>query len=170
MSTVHKFRMGDPPWVLRAQPMGAHCTKTWFTPEEVVCRIVEDMYRINVGPRQFTERQQTQLLAPDPDIRGKHVSLDYTDHEADSYNEYAEQNDYTVEKILAQHLSAPARGGVHFKVRWRGYEPSDDTSEPVSSFVPRISTPFMEYVCKHKIKLQLSDLEPLTKAIVAIGD
>ena len=165
MSTAHKFRMGDPVWVLGARPMGA---ETWFTPGEVVHRIVEDTYHFNVGPGQFTERQQTQLPASEPDIRGKHVPLNYTAHEADSYNEYAEQDNYTVEKILAQHLSASAPGGVQFKVRWRGYEPSDDTWEPVSSFVPRINTPFMEYVCKHKTKLQVSDLEALTRAIEAI--
>ena len=79
------------------------------------------------------------------DLRGQHVSLDYAAHEADSDDDYAEQDDYTVEKILAQRPNASAPGGLEFKVRWRGYGPSHDTWEPVSSFVPRMNTPFMDY-------------------------
>ena len=74
---------------------------------------------------------------------GKHVSLDYTAHEADSDDNYAEQDDNTVEKILAQRPNASVAGGVEFRVRWRGYRPSNDTWEPVSSFVPQINSTLM---------------------------
>ena len=77
------------------------------------------------------------------------MSMDYAAHEADWDHDYAEQDNYTVEKILAQRLSDSAPGGVEFKVRWRGSGPSHDTWEPVSSFVPRIGTPFMDSVRKH---------------------
>ena len=79
---AHKFRVGDPVWVLRPRPMGTHCTKTWFAPGEVVRRIGEGTYGIKLGPEQFRERHERQLRAPEPDVRGKHVSLDYTTHEA----------------------------------------------------------------------------------------
>ena len=91
----------------------------------------------------------------EPDLRGQHVSLDYAAHEADLDDNYAEQDDYTVEKILAQRPNASAAGGLEFKVRWRGYGPSHDTWEPVSSFLPRINTPFMDYIRKHKTKLHV---------------
>ena len=55
-------------------------------------------------------------------------------------------------------------------MRWRGYGPSHDTWKPVSSFVPRINTPFMEYVRRHKTKLQVSDLEGHATGIEAMGD
>ena len=100
---------------------------------------------------------------------GQHVSLSYAAHEADSDDDYAEQDDYTVEKILAQRPKALAPGGLEFKVRWRGYGPSHDTWEPVSSFVPRVNTPFMEYIHKHKTKIHVSDLAALTRAIAARG-
>ena len=29
-SAAHKFRVGDPVWLLRPRPMGTHRTKTWF--------------------------------------------------------------------------------------------------------------------------------------------
>ena len=88
----------------------------------------------------------------EPDLRGQHVSVDYTAHEAHSDDDYAEQDNYTVGKILAQRPNASAPGGLEFDVRWEGYGPSHDTLEPHSSFVPRINTPFMDYIRKHKTK------------------
>ena len=114
-STAQKFRVGDPVWVIRPRPMGTYRTKTSFTPREVVRRIDEDTYRIKVGHGQFWED-----------------------------NDYAEQDNHTVEKILDQRPNASAPGGLEFKVRWRGYGPSHDTWEPVSSFVPRIN------MCEHE--------------------
>ena len=149
--------------------MGTHRTKTWFTPEEVVRRIGEGTYCIRVGQGQFRERHESQLRVREPDLGGQHVSLDYAAHEADSDDDYAQQDGYTVEKILAQRPNASAPGGQEFKVRWQGYGPSDDTWEPVSSFVPRINTPFMDYICKHKIKIHVSDVAALTRAIAARG-
>ena len=104
-STAQKFRVGDPVWVIRPRPMGTHRTKTWFTPGEVVRRIGEDTYRIKVGHGQFRERHESQLCVREPDLRGQHVSLSYAAHEADSDDDYAEQDDYTVEKILADESS-----------------------------------------------------------------
>ena len=104
-----------------------------------------------------------------PDLRGKHMSLDYAAHEADSDDNYAEQDDYTVEKILAQRPKASAPEGLEFKVHWRGFGPSHDTWEPVSPFVPRINAPFMDYIRKHKTKLHVTDLAALSRAIAARG-
>ena len=150
--------------------MGTHRIKTWFRPGEVVRRIAEDAYRIKMGPRQIRGRHESQLRTREPDVRRKHVCLDNTPHEADSDDDYARQHDYTVEKILAQRPSASAPGGVEFKVRWTGYAPCHNTWEPVSSFVQQINTPFMGYVRRHKTKIQVSDLEALTRAIEASSD
>ena len=110
-STAQKFRVGDAVWVIRPRPMGTHRTKTWFTPGEVVRRWVTD-----------SSRSATTVSS-----ECQHVSLDYAAHEADSDDDYAEQDDYTVEKILAQRPNASAEGGLEFKVRWRGYGLSHDT-------------------------------------------
>ena len=97
--------------------MVTHRTKTWFTPGEVVCRIAEDTYRIRVGPGQFRDRHESQLRPCEPDVCGQHVFLAYAAHDTDSDDDYAEQDAYTVEKILAQHPSVSAPGDVKFKVR-----------------------------------------------------
>ena len=167
-STAQTFRVGDPVWVIRPRPMVTHRTKTWFTPAEVVRGTGEDTYRIKVGHGQFREPHEIQLHVR-PDLRGQHVSLDYAAHEADSDDDYAEQDDYTVERTLAQRPNASAPGGLEFKVRWRGYGPSHDTWEHVSWFVPWINTPFMDYMRKHKTKLHVSDLAALIRAIAARG-
>ena len=67
----------------------------------MVRRIGEHTYRIKVGHGQFQEPHESQLRVQEPDLRGQHVSLSYAAHEADSDDDYAEQDDYTVEKILA---------------------------------------------------------------------
>ena len=156
-------------WVIRSRPMGTRRTKTWFTPGEVVRKIGEDTYRIKVGHGHFCERHESQLRVREPDLCGEHVSLDYAAHEADPDDDYAEQDDYTVERILAQRPNASAPGGLGFKVRWRGYGPSQDTWEPVFSVVPRINSPFMDYIRKHKTKIHVLDLAALTRAIAARG-
>ena len=48
--TAHNFGVVYPVLVLRSRPMGAHPTKTVFTPTEGVHGIGEDTYRIKVGP------------------------------------------------------------------------------------------------------------------------
>ena len=83
-STAQRFRVGDPVWVIRPRHMGTHRTKTWFTPGEVVRRMDEDTYRIKVGHGQFQECHKSQLRVREPHLRGRHVSLDYAAHEADS--------------------------------------------------------------------------------------
>ena len=155
--------------VIRPRPMGTHRTKTWFTPREVVRRIGEDTYCNKVGRGQFRERHESQPRVREPDLRCQHVSLDYAAHEANSDDDYAEQDDYTVKKILAQRTNASAPGGLQFMVCLRGYGPSHDTWEPVTSFMPRIYTPFMDYIHKHKTKIHVWDWAALTRAIAARG-
>ena len=153
------------PWCL-----GTHHTKTWFTTGEVAWVTCEDTYRVKIGPGQFKERHETQLRAHEPDILGKCLCLDFTSHEANLDEDCAEQGDYTVDNMLAQHPNPSAAGRVEFKVRWRDYGPSRDTLEAVSSCVPRNNTLCMEYVLRHKIQFQVSVLATLIRVIEAEGD
>ena len=125
--TARRFKGGAPVWVLRPQPNGTHRCKTSFTHEHVFRRIGEDTYRVEVGLGPFTEQHEGQLRAREHSICWKHVSLDYTAHEAVTDDDYAELDSYTVEKILAPPLKASATVGVEFQVCWRGSGPSHDT-------------------------------------------
>ena len=116
-SAAQKFRIGDPVWVLRPRPMRTHRSKTWFTPLASVCRIGCYTYCMKVGPRHFRARHESQIRDREPDVRGKNVSLDYIAHQANSGDDYAEQDNYTVAEILAHLPSASAPEGVEFKVR-----------------------------------------------------
>ena len=92
-STARKFRGSDPVWVLRHQPMGSHRSNTWFTPGEVVRRIGEDTYRVNVVLGQLEEQHESHLRVREHNICWKHVSLDYTAREAVSDDDHAELDD-----------------------------------------------------------------------------
>ena len=169
-STAQKFRVSDPVWVLRPRPMGTHRNKTWFASEEVAPGLMRTptVSKWAPGSSGVDMKVNTPLVS----LRsgGKICPWTTLPMWPTQTNDSAEQDKYTNEKIRAQCPGASAPGGVEFKVRWRGYAPFCETWEPVSSFVPRINTPFMEYVRKHRTKLQVSDLEDLTRAIEAMSD
>ena len=82
----------------------------------MVRRIGQDTYRVKVGAGHFRERHESQLRARDPDIRGKHVSLDYRARQVDLDDGYAKQEDYIVEKILAVFGNLTGHASKHAQV------------------------------------------------------
>ena len=54
------------------------------------------------APDSSGSDKRVNSVPHEPDVRGKHVSLGYAAHEADSDDDYAEQDDYTVKKVLAR--------------------------------------------------------------------
>ena len=116
---VTRCRYSDPGlWALTAPKPGSH-------PERLSAESVETPTASRWAPSR--SGNDMKVHPREPDVRGKDVSLDYATHEADSDDNYAEHDDYTVEKLLAQRPSALAPGGVEFMVRWGGYGPSHDT-------------------------------------------
>ena len=102
-SAPQNFRVGDPMWVRRPQPMGTHCTKiaSKWAPNssgnkmEVNSVPVSLTSEGNMGPwtrLPMGPTRTTTILS----------------------------NNDAVERILVQRLSASAPGGVEFKVRCRG--------------------------------------------------
>jgi hypothetical protein len=139
--------------------LGTHRTKSWYTPGIVRKRMGDSTYWIQTGPAQFKTRHATQLKGREPDLQGKHVSLEFCAHDADEDDdEYHEDDDFIVEKVLAHRANPAVPGGLEFKVRWKGYGRSHDRWEPPSSFCPRITTVWQQYLAKHNIGLQAKDL------------
>ena len=83
--------------------------------------------------------------APDPS--GRPVTFEFTAGDVDSDDE-GEDDDFTAEKILADKPDPGTPGGRLYKVRWKGFATSRDSWEPPSSFVPRYTTVWMDYLKK----------------------
>ena len=168
-STAQKFRVGDPVWVIRPRPMGTHRTKTWFTPGEVVRRIGEDTYRIKVGHGQSGSATRVNSVCGNPTS-----VADMCPWTTPNMRPIRTTTMLSRTTILSRRswlsVRRPGHPGV-WSSRFVGEAMGRPTTpgNPVSSFVPRVNTPFMEYIRKHKTKIHVSDLAALTRAIAARG-
>ena len=75
----------------------------------------------------------------------------------DSDNE-GEDDDFTAEKILTDKPDPGTPGRRFYKVCWKGFAASRDLWEPPSSFVPRYTTVWMEYLKRKNISLDVKDV------------
>ena len=69
-----------------------------------------------------------------------------------------EENDFTAEKILAGKPDPGTPGGRLYKVGWKEFGASRDLWEPPSSFVPRYTIVWMDYLKKKNISLDVKDV------------
>ena len=113
------------------------------------------------------ERDVTQLLPPEPDPHGRAVTFDFTADAFDSDND-REEDEYTAERILSDKPDARTPGGRLYKVRWKGFAASRDSSEPASSFLPRYTFVWFDYLKAKNIKLNVKDV--LVHLVMGDGD
>ena len=69
-----------------------------------------------------------------------------------------EDDDFTAERVLANKPDPGTPGGRLYKVHWKGFAESRDSWEPPSSFVPRYTTVWMDYLRKRNISSDVKDL------------
>ena len=69
-----------------------------------------------------------------------------------------EDDDFTAERILIDKPDPGTPGGRLYKVLWKGFVASRDSWEPPSSFVPRYTTIWMDYLRKKNISLDVKDV------------
>ena len=69
-----------------------------------------------------------------------------------------EEDDYTAERILTDKPDPATPGGRLYKVRWKEFAAFRDSWGPPSSFVPRYTTLWVDYLKKKAICLDVNDI------------
>ena len=68
------------------------------------------------------------------------------------------EDDYTAERILTDKPDPATPGGSLYNVRWKRFAASRDSWEPASSFVPRYTTMWLDYLKKKGSSLDVKDV------------
>ena len=156
---VHKYALQDTVWVEghHKDVLSRHRQASWYVPGVIVRKVGQDVYAVRVGDNKILDRDHTQLRPRAPDPSGRPVTFEFTAGDVDSDDE-GEDDDFTAEKILADKPDPGTPGGRLYKVRWEGFAASRDSWEPPSSFVPRYTTVWMDYLKKKNISLDVKDV------------
>ena len=109
-----------------------------------------------MGDNKILDRDHTQLRPRAPDPSGRPVTFELTAGDLDSDDE-GEDNDFTAEKIRME-PDPGTPGGRLYKVGWKGFAASRDLWEPPSSFVPRYTRIWMDYLREKNIFLDVKDV------------
>ena len=156
---VQKYALQDTVWVERHHKdvLSRHRQASWYVPGAIVRKVGQDVYAVRVGDNKILDRDHTQLRPRAPDPSGRPVTFEFTAGDVDS-NDEGEDDDFTAERILADKPDPGTPGGRLYKVCWKGFAASRDSWEPPSSFVPRYTTVWMDYLKKKNISLDVKDV------------
>ena len=156
---VQKYALQDTVWVERHHKdvLSRHRQASLYVPGVIVRKVGQDVYAVRVGDNKILDRDHTQLRPRAPDPSGRPVTFEFTAGDVDSDDE-GEDDDFTAERILADKPDLGTPGGRLYKVRWKGFAASRDSWEPPSSFVPRYTTVWMDYLKKKGISLDVKDV------------
>ena len=156
---VPKSALRDNVWVERHHKdvLSRHRQASWYGPGVIVRKVWQDVYAVRVGDNKILDRDHTQLRPRAPDPSRRPVTFEFTAGDLDSDDE-GEDDDFTTGRILMDKPHPGTPGGRLYKVRWKGFAAPRDSSEPPSSFVPRYTTVWIDYLRKKKISLDVKDV------------
>ena len=137
--------------------LSRHRQASWYVLGVIVRKVGQDVYAVRVGDNKILDRDHTQLRPRAPDPSGRPVTFELTAGDVDS-DDKGEDDDLTAERILTDKPDPGTPGGRLYKVRWKGFAASRDSWEPPSSFVPRYTTVWMEYLRRKNISVDVKDV------------
>ena len=137
--------------------LSRHRQASWYVPGVIVRKVGQDVYAVHVGDNKILDRDHTQACPQAPDPSGRPVTFEFTAGNVDSDDE-GEDDDFTAEGILMDKPDRGTPGGRLYKVRPKGFAASRDSWEPPSSFVPRYTTVWIEYLRRKNISLDVKDV------------
>ena len=130
--------------------MSRHRQASWYVPGVIVRKVGQDVYAVRVRDNKIVDRDHTQLRPRAPDPSGRPVTFEFTAGDVDSDDEGKDDN-FTAKRILTDKPDPGTPGARLYKVRWKGFAASRDSWEPRSSFLPRYTTVWMEYLRRKNI-------------------
>ena len=137
--------------------LSRHRHQSWYILGVILRKTGKDVYVIQVRNNKTVERDCTQLLPREPGLHGRAVTLEFTADVFDSDND-REEDDYTAERILSDKPDPSTAGERLYMVRWKGFAASRDSREPPSSFVPRYTSVWLDYLKAKRNKLDVKDV------------
>jgi hypothetical protein len=146
------LNIGQKVWFLRPANLESNLKSRWLGPCEVRKRTGQDSYEIEVKTGIFQNVHITQLKIHLEDrFVGKPLPLNFYQGEAEDLE--ATPGEYVVEKFLS-HRKGP-NGQWQFLVKWKGWDESDNTWEPIGHFFHRYAREFFVYAEKANLKIDL---------------
>ena len=156
---VQKYALRDTVWPERHHKdvLSRHRQASWYVPGVTVRKVGQDVYAVRVGDNKILDERPHPASSPSTDPSGRPVTFEFTARDVDSDGE-GEDDDFTAERTLMDKPDPGPPGGRLYKVRWKGFAASRDSREPPSSFVPRYTTVWMQYLRKKIISLDVKDV------------
>ena len=140
------YQQGQTVWVLR--PDRHEKLATWWTgPHVLIKQVGSDSWIVDVGNKHRTVHC-AQMKAWHEPIVGEATPLHHHMMSED-LEDTASPDEWVVEKILNHRKRGD--GTLEFLTRWQGFKPEDDTWEPASNFLQRVSVDWLKYCKHHKV-------------------
>ena len=137
--------------------LSRHRQASLYVPGVVVRKVGQDVYAVRVGDNKILDRYHFQLRPRAPDPSRRPVTFEFRAGDVDSDDE-GEDDDFTAERILTDKPDPETPGGRLYKVCWKRFAAFGDSWESPSSFVPRYTTVWMDYLRKKNISLDVKDV------------
>ena len=156
---AHKYRLKYTVWVERHHKdiLSRHRQQFCYIPGVILRKTGQDLYMIKVGNNKTVEQDHTQLLPREPDPHSGAITFEFTADAFNSDND-GEEDKYTDEQIYYDKRDPSTSGQRLYKVRRKGCAALRDLWEPPSSFLPRYTSVWLNYLKAKKIKLDVKDV------------